>query len=95
MIRPKKETEDLLLAITKNCETLIEQTHRKAEETLEFKMNKSRETFHFRPSIEIKGDWMIRLTDLEVYNSIFNISEENNKFELYKFPDEKAGGVTY
>ena len=35
MIRPKTQTEDLLLSITKNCETLIEQTHRKAEETLE------------------------------------------------------------
>ena len=42
-----------------------------------------------------KGDWMIGLTDLEVYNSIFNITEENNKFELYKFPDEKPGGVSY
>ena len=38
---------------------------------------------------------MIGLTDLEVYNSIFNITEENNKFQLYKFPDEKAGGFTY
>ena len=95
MIRPKNQTEDLLLSITKNCETLIEQTHRKAEETLEFKMNKSRESFHFKPPIQIKGDWMIGLTDLEVYNSIFNITEENNKFKLYKFPDEKAGGVTY
>ena len=38
---------------------------------------------------------MIGLTDLELYNSIFNITEENNKFELYKFPDDKAGGVTY
>ena len=95
MIRPKNETEDLLLSITKNCETLIEQTHRKAEETLEFKMNKSRETFHFKPPLQVKGDWMIGLTDSEVYNSIFNITEENNKFELYKFPDEKAGGVTY
>ena len=27
--------------------------------------------------------------------SIFNITEENNKFELYKFPDEKAGVVSY
>ena len=95
IIRPKNETENLLLSITKNCEMLIEQTHRKAEETLEFRMIKPRETFHFKPSIQIKGDWMIGLTDLEVYNSIFNITEENNKFELYKFPDEKAGGVTY
>ena len=95
MIRPKTQTEVLLLSITKNCEMLIEQTHRKAEETLEFKMIKSRETFHFKPPIQIKGDWMIGLTDLEVYNSIFNITEENNIFDLYKFPDEKAGGVTY
>ena len=95
MIKPRNETEDLLLSITKNCETLIEQTHRKPEETLEFKMLKSKETFHFKPPIQIKGDWMIGLTDLEVYNSIFNITEDNNKFKLYKFPDEKAGGVTY
>ena len=95
MIRLKNETEDLLLSITKNCETLIKQTHRQPEETLEFKMTKSRETFHFIPPIQVKEDWMIGLTDLEVYNSIFNITEENNKFDLYKFPDEKAGGVTY
>ena len=57
MIRPKNETEDFLLSITKNCETLIEQTHRKAEETLEFKMVKSRETIHFSQPIQIQGDW--------------------------------------
>ena len=95
MIRPKNETEDLLLSITKNCETLIDQTHRKAEETLEFKMIKPRETFHFKPPIQVKGDWMIGLVDLEVYNSIFNITEENNKFQLYIFPDEKSGGISY
>ena len=58
-------------------------------------MIKPKETFHFKPPIQIKGEWMIGLTDLEVYNSIFNITEENNKFKLYKFPDEKAGGITY
>ena len=31
MIRPKNETEDLSLSITKNCETLIQQTHGKPE----------------------------------------------------------------
>ena len=95
MIRPKTQTEDLLLSITKNCVTLVEQTHTKPQETLEFKMIKPRETFHFKPPIQVKGDWMIGSVDLEVYNSIYNITEENNKFELYKFPDEKAGGVTY
>ena len=83
MIQPKTKTEDLLLSITKNCQTLIEQTHRKAEETLEFKMIKSKETFYFKPSIQVKRDWMLGLIDLEVYNSIFNITKENNKFELY------------
>ena len=95
MIQPKNETEDLLLSITKNCETLIQQTHTKPQETLEFKMTKSRETFHFNPPIQVKDDWKIGLTDLEVYNSIFNITEENNKFQLYEFPDDKIGGVTY
>ena len=83
MIQPKNETEDLLLSITKNCETLIEQTHRKPEETLEFKMMKPRETFHFKPPTHIKADWMLGLSDLEVYNSIFYITDEINKFELY------------
>ena len=95
MIQPKNETEDLLLSITKNCKTLIDQTHRKAEETLEFEMVKSRETFQFSPPIQVKGDWVIGLTDLEVYNSILNITEKNNKFDLYKFSDEKAGGISY
>ena len=83
MIQPKNQTEDLILSITKNCQTLIEQTHRKAEETLEFKMIKPRETFHFNPPIHAKGDWMLGLMDLEVYHSIFNITTENNKFEHY------------
>ena len=83
MIQPKNETENLLLSITKNCEKLVEQTHRKPEETLEFKMLKSREIFHFNPPIQTEGDWMLGLINLEVYNSIFNITKENNKFELY------------
>ena len=91
MIRPKNETEDLLLSITKNFETLIDQTHRKAEETLEFKMFKPREAFHFRPPTQIRGSWMIGLTSLEVYNSIFNITERNNKFELYRDSSNKFG----
>ena len=83
IIRPKNETEGLLLSITKNCERLIEPTHRKAEGTLKFRVTKSRKKFHFIPPIQIERDWMIGLTSLEVYNSIFNITEQNNKFKLY------------
>ena len=54
MIRHKIETEDLLLSSTKKCEKLIEQTHRKAEETLEPKLTKPRVTFYFSPPIKLK-----------------------------------------
>ena len=95
MIRPKNQSEDLILSITKNCQTLIKQTHRKAEETLEFKMIKPREIFHFKPPIQNQGDWMIGLTNLEVYNSIFNITEENNKFEIYRDMTAKFGFLEF
>ena len=51
MVRTKTEPEGLLLSKTKNCEMLIEQTHKKAEETLEFRLTKSRATFHFNSLI--------------------------------------------
>ena len=84
MIRPKNETEELILSKTKNSEILTYQTLRKAEETLEFKMTKPREAFLFSPPIQIKDDWMIGLTSLEFYNSVFIITEEKNKFEIDK-----------
>ena len=37
---------------------------------------------------------MIGLTSPEVYNSNFNINTTNNKFEFYRFPDKKTGGVS-
>ena len=95
MIRPKNGTEDSLLSITKNCQTLIVQTHRKAGEALELKKIQAKQPFHFKPPIPIDGSWMLALTIQEVYHSIFSITEGNNKFELYKFPDEKIGGVSY
>ena len=81
MIRPRNQTKDLLLSITRNCQTLNNQTHRK--EPLEFSLNKSRQSFHFNSPIQTKADWMIGLTSLEVYNSFFNINTTNKKIELY------------
>ena len=62
---------------------------------MKFNLTKSSETFFLNPPIQIKGDWMIGLTSLEIYNSIFNITEQNNNFEFYNFPDSKNGGVSY
>ena len=73
--------------MTKNCEKLKEQTHTKPQKMLEFKMIQPKQAFHFKPPIPIEGSWMIGLVGLEVYNSTFNITEENNKSELYKFPE--------
>ena len=38
---------------------------------------------------------MIGLINLKIYNSIFYVTEEKNKFELYKFPEDKIGGISY
>ena len=85
MIRQKNETEDLILSITKDCETLFHQTHTGAQETLEFKLTQPRETFSFKPSNDLSLDskWMVGLSNLVVTNSIFNMTEENKKFEVY------------
>ena len=81
LFSPKIETEDLLLSTTKNCETLFEQTHREPQETLDFKFYQQREIFWYKPSIDFGPitKWMLGLTSLNVYNSIFHITEENNK----------------
>ena len=85
MMRPKNETEDLLLPITKNCETPIRQAHTKPQETLEFKLTQPRETFSVKPCINLGLDcnWTTGLKTLEVFNSIFNITEHNYNFEIY------------
>ena len=93
MIRPKHITEGLLPSITKHCETLIEQTQRNAE-TLQIKPIKPRQMFRFNSPIEIKGDRMIGLTSLEVYTSVSNRTEENNKFERYTDPFDKELSFT-
>ena len=66
MIPPKNSTEDLLLPLTEKCKTLFEQTHRKAEETLEFTLTKSRETFSFNPPTSVEESWMIGVIRLSV-----------------------------
>ena len=85
MIRSRKESEDLLLSITKNCETPTKQTQRKLKETLEIKFTKSRETFSFKLSISLGLDsnWLIAQTNLEVCKSFFNIKEGNTKFDIF------------
>ena len=55
MITPRNRTEDLLISLTKNCETLPKQTHTKPQETLDFQLTQSRETFSLKPPISIEA----------------------------------------
>ena len=54
MIQPKNEAEDFLLSFTKDCKTLKELSHTKAQETLEFKLTQPRQTFSIQPPILIE-----------------------------------------
>ena len=56
MIRPKKETENLLRSVTNNCDKPIKQTHTKPQGTLGFRLTKPRDSFHFRPSDNLDFD---------------------------------------
>ena len=75
---------ELLLLIKKHTDTLIEQTKTKAQETLEFKMNKQMQTFSFNPPINLveEGKWLIAVSSLECTNSVFNITDDNNSFSI-------------
>ena len=61
---PKNQTQDFLLSITENFETIFEQTRRKARETLEVRLTDSRKIFSFKPpcNLGLSCKWMIRLT---------------------------------
>ena len=62
---------------------------------MELRFSKSREIIPFNPPISIEGSWTIVLKSLEINFSIFNTTEENNKFELYIIPDSKTGDILY
>ena len=63
MVRHENETEDLLLSVTENCQTLIDRSHTKAQETLQLKFTKPKEIFSFKSSTLIEGSWMIGFTN--------------------------------
>ena len=74
--------ESLLLSIAKSNLDIVENTLSKHQETLEFKMNKQKESFSFDIPLDLPEQWMMGVTSLEVYNTVYNITEKNNKFKL-------------
>ena len=73
--------EYLLLSIAKSNLDIVENTLSKPQETLEFKMNKQKESFSFDIPLELPEKWMMGVTSLEVYNTVYNITEKNNKLK--------------
>ena len=65
---------ELLFLIKKHTDTFIEQTRTKPQETLEFKMNKQRQTFSFNPPINLieEDKWLLAVSLIECTNSVFN-----------------------
>ena len=74
----------LLLLIKKHTDTLIEQTKTKPQETLEFKMNKQRQTFSFNPPIILieEDKWLLAVSSFECTNFVFKITDDNNSFSI-------------
>ena len=75
---------ELLLSFKKHTDTLIEQTKTKAQETLEFKMIRSKQTFSFNPPLNLveEGKWLMAVSLFDCINSVFNITNEKNPFSI-------------
>ena len=80
--------ESLLLGFAKPNLDIVENTLSKPQETLEFKMNKQKESFSFDIPLELPEQWMMGVTSLEVYNTVYNITEKNNKFKILLRKDQ-------
>ena len=74
--------ESLLLSIAKFNQEIVENTHSKPQEILEFKMTKQKESFSFDVPLQLTEKWMMGVTSSEVYNTVYNITEKNNKLQI-------------
>ena len=75
---------------------ITEQTKTKPQETLEFNLRKPVETCSFRIPLSLEdGEWLIRVTSLEVYNSIFRIIQENCISEVSKSIGEQKQALLF
>ena len=94
----KNETENLILFITKNCNTLTEQTHTNPRKILQVRLvQPQKKQFLFSPSMNLgpESNWPIGFTSLEKDNSIFKVTEEIAKFKFFiTFPIGRVGHST-
>ena len=70
------------MSIAKYNLDIVENTLSKPQETLEYKMNKQKESFSFDISLELPEQRIMGVTSLKVYKTVYNITEKNNIFEI-------------
>ena len=75
---------ELILLIKQHRDTVIERTKSRPHETLEFKMNKQKETFSFSPPIILveEGKRLLGVSSFEATNSLVNVTNENKSFSI-------------
>ena len=78
--------------IAKSNLDFVENTLSKPQETLEFEKNKQKEAFSFDIPLEMPEKWLMGVTSLEVYNSVYNITNKNNSFQI-QLTDEQLSGI--
>ena len=75
---------ELLLLIKKHTDMLIEQTKTRPQETLDFKITRSKQTFSFNPPINLveEDKWLMGVSLFDCTNSVYNITNKNNSFSI-------------
>ena len=63
---------------------MIQWTKSKPQETLDFKINKQKETSSFSPPINLveENKWFLAVTTFEATYSVFNVTSENISFSI-------------
>ena len=70
------------MSIAKSNQESVENTHSKPQETVESKMTKQKESYSIDVPLNLEEKWMMGVTSLEVYNTVYNITEKNNKLQI-------------
>ena len=80
-----RNSDKIILIIKNNTDSAIEQKKtKKPQDKLEFKSTKTICTFQLNPRLELEEKkTMISVTNVEVANSVFRITETNNIFTIY------------
>ena len=72
-----------MLSIAKSNQEIVENTHLKTQDTLEFKITNQKECFSFDVPLQLQEKCMMGVTSLEVSNTVYNTANKNNKRQIF------------